>query len=515
MAGRTAAAPASRRDVAADARWRPARRQLTGLSRAGLGRAWPGPDPARSVCGQHTEVIPGRVEVTPGRVVPRPAGTGRGFLRRPPAGSVTAMAATVQPPRGMRDFLPDDKSRREAVLAAIRGSFASYGYREIETPALEELSRLESGQGGENDKLIFRVQRRGLDPGVALLPGDSADLGLRFDLTLPLARFYATHRGELPEVFRAIQIAPVWRAERPQRGRYRQFHQCDIDVVGEPGPVAEVELIVATLDTLDALGVAGVSVRLNDRGVLFGLLDACGFASETHPAVLVVLDKLDKEGVEGVAAELAARGMPPGPSERLVRVVADLRAVEGDFDATFASLPGRAPDRAEGLLAIRDGVLEAKPDARLVADATLVRGQGYYTGSIFELHHPDLSASIGGGGRYDGMVGRFLGTDVPGCGFSIGFERVVELVDHARFGTRARRVALVYSSDVPPGRLVAWQRRLIGVGAEVRLVPRRRNLARQLEALVAEGFGEWAELDGSSRAPAAGGAAGLDLRDLR
>lgn len=346
------------------------------------------------------------------------------------------MAATVQPPRGMRDFLPDDKSRREAVLAAIRASFASYGYREIETPAIEELSRLESGQGGDNDKLIFKIQRRGLDPDVAVLPGESADLGLRFDLTLPLARFYATHRGELPEVLRAIQIAPVWRAERPQRGRYRQFHQCDIDVIGEPGPVAEVELIVATLDTLDALGVAGVSARLNDRGVLSGLLDACGFPPQLHPAVLVVLDKLDKEGVEGVGSELAGRGMPTGPSERLVRAVADLHAAGGDFDATFAALPGRVPERAERLVAIRDAVLEAKPDARLVADATLVRGQGYYTGTIFELHHPDSSGSIGGGGRYDGMVGRFLGVDVPACGFSIGFERVVELVDAARFGDR-------------------------------------------------------------------------------
>lgn len=425
------------------------------------------------------------------------------------------MAATVQPPRGMRDFLPDDKNRREGVLGAIRASFASYGYREIETPALEELPRLESGQGGDNDKLIFRVQRRGLDPDVAVLPGASADLGLRFDLTLPLARFYATHRGELPEVFRAIQIAPVWRAERPQRGRYRQFHQCDIDVIGEPGPVAEVELIVATLDALDALGVGGVSARLNDREVLSGLLDACGFAPGAHPGVLVVLDKLDKEGLDGVAKELADKQMPGGPSERLVRVLSELETADGDFDATFASLPGRAPERAERLVAIRDGVLAAKPEARLVADATLVRGQGYYTGSIFELHHPDFAGSIGGGGRYDTMIGRFLGVDVPACGFSIGFERVVDLVDSARFANEARKVALVYSADVPPGRLVAWQRRLIAVGAEVRLVPRRRNLARQLEGLVGEGFGEWAEISAATRAPTGAGAAGLDLRDLR
>lgn len=414
----------------------------------------------------------------------------------------------------MRDFLPDEKARREAVLAAIRDSFGSYGYREIETPVVEELNRLESGEGGDNEKLIFRIQKRGLDPDTPLPPGSSADLGLRFDLTLPLARFYATHRAELPEVFRAIQIAPVWRAERPQRGRYRQFHQCDIDVVGEPGPVAEVELIVATLDALEALGVQGGSVRLNDREVLAGLLDACGFAPEAQPGVLVTVDKLDREGLEGIAKELAAHDLPAGPSERLIDVLGELTAAEGDFDATLATLPGRAPERAERLLEIRDGVLEAKPDARLVADATLVRGQGYYTGTIFELSHPGYEGSIGGGGRYDGMVGRFLGVDVPACGFSIGFERVVDLVDPARFRAPRRRVALVYTDEVPPGRLVAWQRRLIGVGADVRLVPRRRNLGRQLEALGAEGFGEWAELDATTRPPATSGAAGLDLRDL-
>ncbi len=424
------------------------------------------------------------------------------------------MAPNVQPPRGMRDFLPDEKARREGVLAAIRDSFASYGYREIETPALEELGRLESGQAGDNEKLIFRVQRRGLDPDVAVLPGSSADLGLRFDLTVPLARFYATHRAELPEVFRAVQVAPVWRAERPQRGRYRQFHQCDIDVIGEPGPVAEVELVVATLDALEALGVTGGRVRLNDRTLLAGLLEACGFAPGMHPGVLVTIDKLDKEGLEGVAKELAARELPAGPCGRLVGVLADLASAAGDFDATLGTLPGRAPERAERILEIRDGVLEAKPDAQVVADATMVRGQGYYTGPIFELYHPDFAGAVGGGGRYDGMIGRFLGSEVPACGFSIGFERVVELVDPSRFSARRRKVALVHTEQVPAGRLVAWQRRLIGVGAEVRLVPRRRNLSRQLEALAAEGFSEWAELDATARPPSTSGAAGLDLRHL-
>ncbi len=426
------------------------------------------------------------------------------------------MASTVQPPRGMRDFLPDDKARREGVLAVIRQAFAAYGYREIETPVLEELSRLESSQGGDNEKLIFRVLRRGLDPHDPLPPAKAADLGLRYDLTVPLARLYATHRGELPEVFRAIQVAPVWRAERPQRGRYRQFTQCDIDVLGEAGTVAEVELIAATADALERLGVQGATVRLNDRSVLAAMLDACGVAADQQPAALVSIDKLDKVGLDGVAAELSANGVGAGVVDRLVSVLVGVADAAGDLEATLAALPTRAGERAVRVLAIRDGVTVAKPGAAVVVDPTLVRGMGYYTGPIFEVHHPAFrGGSIGGGGRYDGMVGRFAGTDVPACGFSLGFERVVELVDAARFRSARRQVALVHTGDVDPGTLVAWQRRLIAVGADVRLVPRKRNVARTLEALRREGFEEWAELDARTRPPATSGPAGLDLRDLR
>jgi histidyl-tRNA synthetase len=403
----------------------------------------------------------------------------------------------------MRDFLPAEKALREGVMAAIRASFASYGYREIETPVAEDLARLTSGQGGDNEKLIFRILRRGLDPAGSVVVAEAADLGLRFDLTLPLARFYATHRGELPAVFRAIQMAPVWRAERPQKGRYRQFTQCDIDVLGEASEVAEVELITATLATLERIGIPGASVRLNDRRVLLGLLDACGFAPGAAGRVLITVDKLDKIGVAGVADELRADGGDIPPVARLVELLEAVAATAGsttDFASTLALLPAAVAGPAAGLIRIRDAVVAASPGARLVADPTLVRGMGYYTGAIFEVSHTSSSASIAGGGRYDGMIGRFSGTDVPGCGFSIGFERVVGLVDAARFGSERRQVALVYDA-VPAGVLVGWQRRLIDGGVNVRLVPRARNMGRLLETLALEGFDAFVSLDAAAPAP--------------
>jgi histidyl-tRNA synthetase len=398
----------------------------------------------------------------------------------------------------MRDFLPDEKARRDGVMGGIRATFSAYGYREIETPVAEELARLESGQGGDNEKLIFKILKRGLDPATPLAPAEAADLGLRFDLTLPLTRFYATHRGELPAVFRAIQIAPVWRAERPQKGRFRQFTQCDIDVLGEASNVAEVELITATLAALEGLGIEGASVRLNDRRVLHAVLDACGYPGTAQPQVLISVDKLDKIGVAGVADELR-RDHPGGPADRLVELLEVLapRVAAGrpaDLDATLAALPAGVAGPAADLVAIRDAVARADPTAAVVADPTLVRGMGYYTGTIFELAHPASSSSIGGGGRYDGMIGRFAGTDVPGCGFSIGFERIVDLVDPARFRPERRQVALIFDDGIDPGYLVAAQRRLIDDGAGVRLVRRTRNLGHLLTSLEAEGFDAWAAL---------------------
>ncbi len=229
--------------------------------------------------------------------------------------------ASVNPPRGMRDFLPAEKARRERVLAVIRERYRAHGFDEIETPVMEEYSRLHAGIGGDNEKLAYNILKRGLDADAVRAAADDpaalTDLGLRYDLTVPLARFYASHRAELPTVFRAIQSAPVWRAERPQKGRYRQFVQCDIDVIGDASPRAEAELVVATLDTVDALGLEGAAVRINDRRVLDWMLDAFGFTADERPGVLITIDKLDKIGHDGVIAELRERTATPSAVDAL------------------------------------------------------------------------------------------------------------------------------------------------------------------------------------------------------
>lgn len=411
----------------------------------------------------------------------------------------------------MRDFLPADKARRERVLAVIRERYRAHGFDEIETPVVEDYDRLHAGIGGDNEKLAFNVLKRGLDAGAvaAAVDGESgvdtralADLGLRYDLTVPLARFYATHRAELPSVFRAIQMAPVWRAERPQKGRYRQFVQCDIDVIGDATGRAEAELLTASLDALDALGLEGGSIRINDRRVLDWMLGHFGFAEQERAGVLITIDKLDKIGPDGVAAELRGRG-------------ATASAVDA-FDA-FLRRPAARELRPYGEAQIRDALPDGAPDevvadlvgiggavaaargvggdgaagAPLAFDPFLVRGMGYYTGTIFELAHPSVAYSLGGGGRYDGMIGRFLGQQVPAVGFSIGFERIVDLLETAT-DAGAPAIVLVHERDVPVDELVALKAQLVADGARVRLEQRTKNLTALLERAATDGYASWA-----------------------
>ena len=438
------------------------------------------------------------------------------------------MAPAVNPPRGMRDFLPADKSRRERVLAVIRNSFGAHGFDEIETPVVEDSDRLHAGLGGDNEKLAFAVMKRGLttdDLAAATQPLDLADLGLRFDLTVPLARFYASHRGELPTVFRSIQIGPVWRAERPQKGRYRQFMQCDIDIIGESGSIAEVELITATAATVEALGIIGCSIRVNDRRLLTSALELLGFPAKVHEPVLITIDKLDKLGQDGVIAELRDRGFPAGPVDALdaffrrpmtmgflpfgeaaIRkllpegvdpvAVAELAAIglaveEARAQGRAGAQPGDQPHGAGQ----PDGAGQHQPIVQF--DPWLVRGMGYYTGTIFEIAHPSLASSLGGGGRYDGMIGRFLGTDVPAVGFSLGFERLVDLVALPGDAT-VDAAALVHDANVPPAALVALQSALIAQGKRVRLERRPKNIEPLLAQLAASGFGQYAVVNAGS-----------------
>ncbi len=412
------------------------------------------------------------------------------------------MAAPITPPRGMRDFLPADKARREHALGVIRKTFAAHGFDEIETPVVEDVARLHSGLGGDNEKLAFSVMRRGLDSDdlmAAIDHGDLmslADLGLRFDLTVPLARFYATHRAELPPVFRAIQIAPVWRAERPQKGRYRQFVQCDIDIIGEAGQLAEVELITATAAALEALGLEGCTIRINDRRILNGLLEFCGFEESRWPQVLISIDKLDKIGAQGVVAELSADGADSAAVLGGVLETLEPHLAEGGVALTVEAITGILPDGIDTdavaqLEALAHALSSLPPGVELRFDPTLVRGMGYYTGTIFEISHPGSGSSVGGGGRYDGMIGRFLGTDVPACGFSIGFERVVDLIELPETDG-ADAVVLVFDPTVPLSRLLALKSALVDSGRRVRLERRAKNLKALLDRSAAAGFASFA-----------------------
>ena len=404
----------------------------------------------------------------------------------------------------MRDFLPADKARRERVLAVIRSVFAAHGFDEIETPVMEDSARLHAGLGGDNEKLAFGVLKRGLtaeDFAAATDALDLADLGLRFDLTVPLARFYASHRAELPTVFRAIQAAPVWRAERPQKGRYRQFVQCDIDIIGEAGPLAEIELLTATADTFAALGLTGCTIRINDRRLLIGMLDTLGFAAEYHDRVLITIDKLDKVGQDGVIAELRDRGVHRGVDlsavdalEQFFRRPQTMEFLSFGERAIRTALPAGADDAVVAELV---AIGRAVAGITVEFDPFLVRGMGYYTGTIFEIVHPDLPYSLGGGGRYDGMIGRFLGVHVPAAGFSIGFERIVDLVQ-LHDDTSAGGVALVYDSDVTSASLMRLKAELIASGRRVRLERAPRNLKPLLAQLAASGFVEMATVSSAT-----------------
>lgn len=425
----------------------------------------------------------------------------------------------MNPPRGMRDFLPAEKARRERVLAVIRERYRAHGFDEIETPVMEEYARLHAGIGGDNEKLAFNILKRGLDAeAIAAAASDPAaltDLGLRYDLTVPLARFYASHRAELPSVFRAIQIAPVWRAERPQKGRYRQFVQCDIDIIGDASVRAEAELVTASLDTLDALGLEGGIVRVNDRRALDGMLEAFGFAVDERPGVLITIDKLDKVGPDGVVAELTSRGATASAVDAFAEFLRRPQTMEynpyGERQIRKALPDGISDDVVAHLVALGDALAAARPEAAadlpLRFDPFLVRGMGYYTGTIFELAHPSVDYSLGGGGRYDGMIGRFLGTDVPAVGFSFGFERLVDLLADAD-GDAQASVVLVHDRDVPVGELLALKAELVRQGSRVRLEQRTKNLKALLERAAADGYTSFATV--ASGTPASS----LDLKPL-
>jgi histidyl-tRNA synthetase len=398
------------------------------------------------------------------------------------------------PARGMRDLLPADVAVRDHALSSIVAVYRRFGYQRIETPALEDINRLQSGEGADNEKLVYQVLRRGLP--LELAAGTSlrelVDLGLRYDLTVPLTRFYGNNHASLPSPFRSLQIGPVWRAERPQKGRYRQFYQCDIDMIGEASVLAEAELIEATSEALAAIGLTGTTVRLSDRRFLSALAADSGIPANLQGAFFITLDKLDKIGWAGVGAELAELGLSADQVagiEEKIRGLEDLPAVKL-AGALADAVPGLAPSVIEDLVATGSCLdrLARVRELDWAFDPSLVRGLGYYTGQVFEVIHPDMSGSVAGGGRYDKLIGRSLGHDVPACGFAIGFERIMDLL--ARQPSRDA-VAVLVEADVPVADALEMARELRSVtGAErvVETVRRSGKFGAQLKRLEAAGF---------------------------
>jgi len=361
---------------------------------------------------------------------------------------------TKTPPKGMRDILPQDLLLRESILDTIKSTYRSFGFLGIETPCVEDLGLLTGKQGGENEKLIFKVLKRGeklsFDKEINS-ENELCDLGLRYDLTVPLSRYYACNQGKLPAVFKAMQIGNVWRAERPQKGRFRQFVQCDIDIIGEDTYFAEVELITATSKALANLGLDDFEVRVNDRRMLTSFAEYCGFEQHQHEAFFIALDKLDKIGMDGVKEELLAHDM----SMEKVQKFQDLIAVLNSSQDSLLKAGEINEEVAKNLQKIIDVTSKTAHKCKIVFDPTLVRGMNYYTGTIFEISYSNFGISIAGGGRYDKMLGMFLGTSVPACGFSIGFERICTILEQLKVDNipKQNKIAYVVDKDIQPEHL--------------------------------------------------------------
>ena len=415
------------------------------------------------------------------------------------------MALSKKPVNGMKDILPAEMEIRDYVTSVIKDTYRSFGFTPIETPCMENIANLSNKQGGENEKLIFKVLKRGekLNLETAKEEADVVDFGMRYDLTVPLSRFYANNANDLPSPFKALQIGSVWRADRPQRGRYRQFTQCDIDILGEPSNLAEIELINATTTTIGRLGFKNFEIRINERRILKAMAAYSGFAEEDYDNVFITLDKMDKIGVEGVAEELAKDGYA---QESIDKYLGLFKLLEEKKDVaegvTFlADTLGDFLDQevVTNMTEIAIAVNATKnAEFTLVFDPTLVRGMSYYTGTIFEISMPELGAACGGGGRYDKMIGKFTGNDVPACGFSIGFERIILLLMESGFKIpeSPKRVAYLVEKKYPAEKLVDVMKQAKEArenGQQVLVVRMNKNKKFQKEQLAKEGYEEFVE----------------------
>ena len=412
------------------------------------------------------------------------------------------MALIKKPMTGMKDILPREMQIRDYLISLIKDTYASFGFTPIETPAVENIANLSSKQGGENEKLIFKILKRGekLNLETAQSEADLADGGLRYDLTVPLVRFYSNNAASLPSPFKALQIGPVWRADRPQKGRFRQFYQCDIDILGEPGNLAEIELILATTTTMGKIGFKNFKIKINDRRILKAMAAYSGFPEEEYDSVFIILDKMDKIGLDGVTEELIKAGYAQESVDKYVEL---FKGIE-EADDGLAYVAGKTQDNLE------DGVKESLGEIinsvnstkeysfEVVFDPTLVRGMSYYTGTIFEIEVPEFGSSVGGGGRYDKMVGKFTGQDTPACGFSIGFERIVTILldNDFQIPDDRKKVAFLIEKGIQSEMLcdiISEAQAMRKTGTNVLVVRMNKNKKFQKEQLEKEGYAEFRE----------------------
>ena len=402
----------------------------------------------------------------------------------------------------MKDILPAEMAIRDYVIRLIKETYGTFGFSSIETPCVEHIENLSSKQGGENEKLIFKILKRGekLKLDTAETEADLVDGGLRYDLTLPLSRYYSNHANELPSPFKALQMGNVWRADRPQRGRYRQFMQCDIDILGEPTNLAEIELILATTTLLGKLDFKNFTIRINDRRILKAMAAYSGFAPESYDTVFIILDKMDKIGLEGVREELEKEGFDKAcvdkylaMFEEITNDVQGVRYVKEKMEGVLE------PEYADGLELIMNSVDAVKAaDFKIAFDPTLVRGMSYYTGPIFEISMDEFGGSVGGGGRYDEMIGKFTGNNTCACGFSIGFERIIMLLMERGFqipqiGTKK---ALLIEKNMPAEGMMKVLKQAEEDrknGSVVTIAVMKKNKKFQKEQLKEEGYEEIVE----------------------
>ncbi len=399
------------------------------------------------------------------------------------------MKMNALPVRGTKDFLPYEMEIRDYVREKIEETYKGFGFHKINTPIMEDIERLNKSDGGENLSMIFKLIKRGQKLDLAkenLSEDDLVDSGLRYDLTMPLSRYFANNKENLTMPFKSIQIDKVFRAERPQKGRFREFYQCDIDIIGDKSIKAEMELILATTSALKAIGFSDFTVRINDRRILTDMIIAAGFGADEVASVCIIFDKLDKIGIEGVRAELAEKGYEEKTIEKFLEIIKNTEE-EGLDGALKYCANEEVVKNLKEVIEFANSISE--DNFKAVYDRSLVRGMGYYTGMVFEIVSPKFGSSVAGGGRYDEMIGKFLGESVPAVGFSIGFERISTIMIEEKVKVPTKeKIILICNQDDNMVDIYKKRMELMSEGKIVSVLYRSKKLGKQMDALISLGY---------------------------